>query len=182
MEDEKRKKLSKSLSYWLRHRPEQIGIEIEKDGWTDVQTLLEKGQIPDKGIEFTLEDLKEVVANCDKQRFSFSEDFSKIKANQGHSIEVDIKFHEIVAPPILYHGTVGKFMDSIMKKGLIPGSRHHVHLSKDKETAEKVGARRGTPVVLKINSYKMQDDGYRFYISDNGVYLTDFVPPKYISK
>lgn len=177
MEQEKRKKLSKSLSYWLRHRPEKIGIDLDKEGWTDVSELIERAK-PE--IEFTMDELKEVVALCDKQRFAFSEDFSKIRANQGHSTDVDIKFQEIAAPPILYHGTVEKFMDSIRKTGLVSGGRHHVHLSKDQETAEKVGARRGKPVILKINAMKMQDDGFKFYISENGVYLADFVLPKYI--
>ena len=178
MNKETHTKISKSLSYWLRHRPEAIGIEIGEDGWVDVNDLIEKAQ---KEVEFNLEDLKEVVKNCEKQRFKLSEDFSKIRASQGHSVKVKMDFKEIVAPPILYHGTVNQFVDSIMKKGLIPGKRHHVHLSKDIETATVVGARRGKPVILKIDAKKMQDDWIKFYISDNGVYLTEFVPKKYIS-
>lgn len=177
MENSRREKISKSLSYWLRHRPEKIGIVIGKDGWTDVKELLEKAQ---KEIIFDLEELKEVVASCDKQRFAFSEDFSSIKANQGHSVKVELDFKEIAAPPVLYHGTVKQFIESIKKSGLIPGKRHHVHLSKDTETATKVGKRRGEPIVLKIDAQKMQNDGFRFYISDNGVYLTDVVPKRYI--
>jgi putative RNA 2'-phosphotransferase len=179
MEENRKKQISKSLSYWLRHRPEKVGIILDKEGWTDVVELLEKAKIE---IEFTLEELKEVVETNDKKRFAFSEDFSKIRASQGHSVDVEIKFKEIVAPPVLFHGTVSKYMDSINKKGLIPGNRHHVHLSKDKETAEKVGGRRGVPVILKINSYKMMEDGYKFYISENNVYLTDHVPSKYFLK
>lgn len=179
MEQEKHKKISKNLSYWLRHKPEKIGITLDKEGWTDVAELIEKAKAE---IEFNIEELKEVVAESDKQRFALSEDGTKIRANQGHSVDVKIKFKEIAAPPVLYHGTVGQFMDSINKKGLIPGKRHHVHLSKDKETAEKVGSRRGTAIILKIDSMKMQDDGFRFYISENGVYLTDFVPSKYIKR
>jgi len=178
MNKETHTKISKSLSYWLRHRPEAIGIIISKDGWVDVSDLIEKAQ---KEVEFNLEDLKEVVKNCEKQRFKLSDDFSKIKANQGHSVKVKLDFKEIAAPPVLYHGTVSQFIDSIMKKGLLPGKRHHVHLSKDIETANIVGARRGKPVVLKIDATRMQDEGFRFYISDNGVYLTDSVPKKYIS-
>lgn len=177
MDKNKEIKISKALSYWLRHRPEKIGIKLEKDGWVDVQELLEKSK---SELEFTFEELQEVVKNNDKQRFSFSEDMKKIRANQGHSTDVKIDFKEIAAPPVLFHGTVNQFIDSIKKKGLIPGNRHHVHLSKDKETAEKVGSRRGTPVILNIDAMKMQDDGFKFYISENGVYLTDTVPPKYI--
>lgn len=176
MEESRRTKISKSLSYWLRHRPEVIGIEIKKDGWVDVKDLLEKAQ---KELTFDFNELKEVVDTCDKQRFLLSEDFCEIKANQGHSVDVKIKFREIAAPPVLYHGTVDKFMESIKKKGLIPGNRHHVHLSKDIQTATNVGSRRGHPVILEIDAMKMQDEGFKFYISDNGVYLTEIVPPKY---
>lgn len=177
MDKERQTKISKALSYWLRHRPEKIGITIGNDGWTDVKELIEKAKTE---LLFDFNELKEVVQNCDKQRFSFSEDFCSIKCNQGHSIDVKIKFKEIVAPPLLYHGTVQQFIESIKKKGLIPGKRHHVHLSKDVETATKVGERRGKPIILKIDAKKMQDDGLRFFISDNGVYLADSVPKKYI--
>jgi putative RNA 2'-phosphotransferase len=177
MDKERQQKISKSLSYWLRHRPEVIGIKLDKGGWTDVKELIEKAQ---KEIVFDFNELKEVVQNCDKQRFALSEDFCSIRANQGHSTDVKLEFKEIAAPPVLYHGTVEQFIESIKKKGLIPGKRHHVHLSKDIETATKVGERRGKPIILKINAMKMQDAGYRFYISDNGVYLTDSVPPRYI--
>jgi putative RNA 2'-phosphotransferase len=179
MEDKQIMNLSKSLSYWLRHRPDSIGITLSKEGWTDVQELIEKAK---DEVTITFEDIQEVVDKCDKQRFALSEDLTQIRANQGHNKDVDVKitFKEITAPPVLYHGTVDKFMDSINKKGLIPMNRHHVHLSKDVETASKVGSRRGKPVILVINSQKMQDEGFRFFISENGVYLTETVPPKYI--
>lgn len=177
MDIDKQKKISKSLSYWLRHRPEKIGIKLDSQGWTDVKELMEKA----KGeLLFDFNELKEVVQKCDKQRFSFSDDFCSIRANQGHSTDVKLKFKEIAAPPILYHGTVDKFIEAIKKKGLLPMNRHHVHLSKDEETAIKVGSRRGKPVILKIDAQKMQDAGMIFYISDNGVYLTDSVPKRYI--
>ncbi|HUS50733.1 MAG TPA: RNA 2'-phosphotransferase, partial [Candidatus Paceibacterota bacterium] len=121
MDKDKHKKISKSLSYWLRHRPESIGITLEKDGWTNVNELIEKAK---SEIEFSLDDLKEVVKNCDKQRFKISDDFSEIRASQGHSVDVKINFQEITAPPVLYHGTVNQFIDSIKKKGLLPGKRH----------------------------------------------------------
>jgi putative RNA 2'-phosphotransferase len=178
MDKERHQKISKSLSYWLRHRPEAIGIKLDKGGWTDIKELIEKAQ---KEIVFDFNELKEVVKNCDKQRFALSEDFCSIRASQGHSVEVKIDFKEIAAPPVLYHGTVEQFIESIKKQGLLPGKRHHVHLSKDEETAKKVGERRGKPIILKIDAMKMQDAGYKFYISENGVYLTDSVPKRYIS-
>ncbi len=177
MDKDRHSKISKSISYWLRHRPEKIGITLNDGGWTDVKELIEKAK---KEIVFDFNELKEVVQNCDKQRFSFSEDFCNIRANQGHTVNVKLNFMEIAAPPILYHGTVEQFIDSIKKSGLLPGKRHHVHLSKDIETATKVGARRGKPVILQVDAKKMQDAGFVFYISDNGVYLTDSVPKRYI--
>lgn len=177
MDKDRQTKISKALSYWLRHRPESIGITIGKDGWVSVIELLEKAK---KEIVFDFNELKEVVQSCEKQRFSLSEDFCEIRASQGHTIKVKIKFKEITAPPVLYHGTVDKFIESINKSGLTPQKRHHVHLSKDIKTASVVGGRRGVPVILEINSMKMQDEGYKFYISDNGVYLIDLVPSKYI--
>jgi putative RNA 2'-phosphotransferase len=177
MEKDRHTKISKALSYWLRHRPEKIGITLDEDGWTDITTLIENAK---EEIEFTFEELQEVVANCDKQRFSLSEDLKNIRASQGHSVKIDMKFEEITAPPILYHGTVAQFLESIKKKGLLPMNRHHVHLSSDIETAKKVGARRGKPVILEIDAKTMQDLGFKFFISDNGVYLTDSVPKRYI--
>jgi putative RNA 2'-phosphotransferase len=174
---ERHTKISKSLSYWLRHKPEDIDIVLDKDGWTSVVELIEKAK---SKVYFDFNELKEVVKNCDKQRFSLSEDFTMIRANQGHTTEVEIKFKKVVPPVILYHGTVKEFIDSIKKKGLIPGKRHHVHLSKDRETAEKVGSRRGKPIILEVDCKKMLEDGCEFFISDNGVYLVDIVEPKYI--
>lgn len=168
------KKLSKFLSLILRHNPEKIGITIQEDGWVPVEELLTKGKIE-------LSDLEEVVATSDKKRFSFSEDKTMIRANQGHSVKVKMNFQEKVPPYILYHGTVRKFCGSIMKEGLKKMNRHHVHLSPDKGTAEKVGSRRGAPVILKIHARKMYVDGFKFYVSENGVWLVDEVPSKYIS-
>ena len=177
MEKSRQEKISKFLSYILRHRPEKIGIKLDKEGWVDVKELIEKSK---NEIVFDFNELKYVVQHCDKQRFSLSGDLCEIRACQGHSADVEIKFKEIAAPPILYHGTVNQFLESIQKKGLLPMNRKMVHLSKDEETAKKVGERRGKPIILKINAMKMQDEGYKFYISDNGVYLTEFVPKKHI--
>lgn len=176
---EELKKLSKAMSYWLRHKPEDIGLNISKDGWVDTQELINKGQ---KKMMFNFNDVKQVVQQNDKQRFAMSGDFLKIRANQGHSIEVKIEFQEIIPPVFLYHGTPKKYVDQIFKEGLKKMNRTHVHLSPDIETAAKVGSRRGDFVILKIEAMRMRADGYKIYISENGVYLTDSVPVEYISK
>jgi len=179
MNEDKFKKISKSLSYWLRHHPEDIGIVISSDGWTDIKDLLEKAKLK---LFFDFNDLKYVVQNNDKKRFSLSEDMCRIRANQGHSIPVELGLLEVLPPAILYHGTPNKNVDSILKEGLNKGNRHHCHLSVDEETAAAVGARRGSFAILKIEALRMRADGYKIYISDNGVYLVDEVPAKYIKK
>lgn len=126
--------------------------------------------------------LEKVVADNDKQRFSFSDDGQKIRANQGHSVQVDLKLEPQTPPDILYHGNVERFLESIRQEGLIPGSRQHVHLSADTKTATAVGSRRGKPIILEIAAAQMHRDGYHFFISQNGVWLTDKVPPEYIAK
>jgi putative RNA 2'-phosphotransferase len=178
MTEERFKKISKSLSYWLRHHPEDIGITITKQGWTNVKELLEKSK---EKCLFDFNELKYVVQNNDKKRFSLSDDLCRIRANQGHSIPVELDLLEVLPPKILYHGTPNVNVDSILKEGLHKGNRHHVHLSKDEETAAKVGARRGSFTILKIEALQMRSDGHKVYISDNGVYLVDEVPSKYIS-
>jgi len=181
MNEEKFKKISKSLSFWLRHKPEKINLFISPDGWADVRELIDKSiQYANLVIDFN--ELKYIVQNNDKKRFSFSEDMCKIRANQGHSIDVKIDFLEVLPPSILYHGTPNRNIESILKNGLNKGSRNHVHLSKDEETAAIVGSRRGDFTILKIEALKMRADGYKIYISENGVYLTEYVPPKYITK
>jgi len=179
MEEKRARKISKALSFWLRHKPEDIGIEIGENGWVDVQELLEKAS---EKLHFTFDELKNVVDNNDKKRFSFSEDMFSIRANQGHSTDVKINFEEVKPPAILYHGAPIGVIDSIMKEGLKKMSRHHVHLSVDEDTAAKVGSRRGKFEILEIEAMRMRADGYKIYISDNGVYLTDEVPPKYINR
>lgn len=180
MDKNREKRISKSLSFWLRHNPEDIGITIGNDGWTDIDELIEKAA--DKGVEFTFDELKEVVSNNDKKRFLINEDETLIRANQGHSIEVKMKFNEAVPPQILYHGTPVGVVDLIMKEGLSKMSRHHVHLSPNKETAAIVGSRRGKFEILEIEAMRMRADGYKIYISENGVYLVDEVPVKYIKR
>lgn len=169
---------SKFLSLVLRHQPELIGIVLDDAGWTDVDTLLAKARA--KGTSITRDELVEIVKSSDKQRFALSSDGTRIRANQGHSVEVELDLPPTPPPAVLLHGTVDKFLDSIRKTGLVKGSRHHVHLSADLETASKVGARRGKPVLLEIRADAMADRGHVFYRSANGVWLVDHVPPEFI--
>lgn len=169
---------SKFLSYVLRHRPESIGITLDKQGWVDVSELLAKANAD--GTRITLDELKRIVAENDKKRFVLNDDATRIRAAQGHSVNVDLKLPVKAPPPVLYHGTVGKFVDAIRKEGLRPMNRHDVHLSPDRETATKVATRRGKPVILVIETYPLVRDGYQFRVSDNGVWLVPDVPAKYI--
>ncbi len=169
---------SKFLSYVLRHRPDSIGISLDMEGWADVPELLAEAAVA--GIPISLDELKQIVAQNDKKRFVLSDDAMRIRATQGHSIEVDLKLTVMAPPPVLYHGTVGKFVSDIRKQGLRPMNRHDVHLSPDKETATRVAIRRGKPVILVIETYPMLRDGYQFRVSDNGVWLLPEVPAQYI--
>ncbi|HEY9881786.1 MAG TPA: RNA 2'-phosphotransferase [Leptolyngbyaceae cyanobacterium] len=178
MPKDKFTKTSKFLSLVLRHQPETIGIVLDSAGWVSVSELLQACHT--HGQPLTLAELHEVVANNDKQRFSFSEDGQKIRANQGHSVPVNLGYSPAVPPSILYHGTVERFLPSIKEEGLKKGTRHHVHLSPDEETARRVGGRRGKPVILRIESGEMHQAGYEFFQSENGVWLTDHVPPNYL--
>lgn len=179
MDEKRARKISKALSFWLRHKPEDIGIELGEDGWVDVQELMEKASTK---LHFDFNELKYVVDNNDKKRFSFSEDLCSIRANQGHSTDVKINFEEVKPPTILFHGAPVGVIDAIMKEGLKKMNRHHVHLSPDKETAAKVGSRRGKFEILEIEAMRMRADGHKIYISDNGVYLVDEVPAEYINR
>jgi len=173
-------KISKFLSLILRHKPEEIGITLNSSGWVPVADLLEacnKHTFP-----ISMEELETVVATSDKKRFAFNEDHSMIRANQGHSVEVELGYQPQTPPDILYHGTATRFLSSIVEIGLIKGQRHHVHLSKEVETAIKVGQRHGKAVVLIVKSGQMHRDGHIFYLSENGVWLTDSVPPSYIEE
>lgn len=173
-------KLSVFISLILRHKPSEIGIQLDEHGWANVDELI--NGINNTGRNIDLEILKEIVRTDNKQRYSFNEDKSLIRANQGHSIPVDVELKEQQPPQFLYHGTASRFIDSIMQEGLKPMSRLYVHLSRDVETAMKVGKRHGEPVVLKIRSKEMYDDGIKFYLSENGVWLTDRIDKKYISR
>jgi putative RNA 2'-phosphotransferase len=178
MSPEYLKSLSKFLSLILRHKPEVVGIKLDENGWADVDDLIEGAM--DKGKEMDLPILEAIVASDEKQRYTFNEDKSKIRANQGHSVKVDLELEPVKPPKILYHGTTERFVQSIMLKGIEPRSRNHVHLSEDTETATEVGDRRGDTMIFKVFAGAMFRDGYHFYQSANGVWLTDLVPNKYL--
>ena len=172
-------KLSRFLSFILRHRPEDIGLSLDKNGWADVDELLKA--INRDRRTMTLETLQEIVVTDDKQRYTFSNDGTKIRASQGHSINVDLELTAVEPPDVLYHGTASCLLPSIMKKGLEPQNRQYVHLSSDIETAIKVGSRHGKPVVLTIDAKQMQADGHKFYLSENKVWLTNHVALQYLA-
>lgn len=171
--------LSKTLSYVLRHRPEKFGLGLDAQGWCSVDELL--AAFARRNLELSREQLEHLVAHNDKKRFAFSEDGTKIRASQGHSLEIDLNYQPVRPPEMLYHGTAERFLSSILKEGLQKRRRHHVHLSPDTETALKVGQRHGKPVVLTIQAGRMYADGYLFYCSENGVWLTGEVPPLYLA-
>ena len=171
------KETSKFLSLILRHKPEEIGITLDEHGWANVDELISGIS---KTQKFDMEMLEEIVNTDKKKRYSFNEDKTLIRANQGHSINVDVELEKVEPPEYLYHGTGEKYVSSILQEGLIPKSRLYVHLSPDVSTAETVGKRHGTPVIFTVLSKKMHDDGFDFYKSVNGVWLTKHVPVKYL--
>lgn len=181
MNEQHKKKTSKFLSYVLRHHPELINLNLDENGWANVDELITKSK-RDSYQGLTIEELNEIVETNDKKRFVFNEDKTRIRANQGHSIDINLALIPQKPPEFLYHGTAQSNIDSIFEKGIEKRNRQHVHLSQDIETATKVGMRHGKPVILTINTEKMFDDGIEFYLSENNVWLTDFVDIKYISQ
>lgn len=173
-------KISKYLSKHLRHQPERLGITLEPGGWTPVVGLLDA--CAKNGLRLTRPELDEVVAGNNKQRFSFDQSGTRIRANQGHSVEIDLQLSAVTPPGILYHGTSESAVGAIMREGLRKMRRHHVHLSVDIETATGVGARHGRPVVFAVDSAGMAADGLEFFRSANGVWLTESVPPRYLTR
>ena len=176
------KSTSKFISMILRHKPESIGITLDEHGWADVQELIAGINAADKNARLDMEMLEEIVRTDEKQRYSFNEEHTLIRANQGHSIPVDVELEEVAPPAVLWHGTGEKYVESIDRQGLIPKGRLYVHLSSDQETARKVGARHGKPVLYRIDTAAMAADGYHFYLSVNKVWLTKEVPVKYLCK
>jgi putative RNA 2'-phosphotransferase len=169
---------SKYLCLILRHKPETIGITLDEHGWANVNDLIE-GVNKTHNLDMAM--LEEIVATDNKQRYSFNEDKTKIRANQGHSVDVDVELEEVEPPEVLWHGTGVKYADSIEKDGLIPKSRLYVHLSCNTKTAVEVGSRHGRVMLYCVDAAKMYNDGYKFYRSKNGVWLTKFVPVEYLS-
>lgn len=171
--------LSKFLSLVLRHHPERIGLTLDKAGWVDVEILL--AACAAHGRPMTSEQLYRVVTENDKQRFALSADRTRIRANQGHSVAVELDYAPAIPPDLLFHGTVANVLEGIRQHGLLKRSRQHVHLSASKEVALQVGARRGQPVILEVRAAAMASRGFQFFRSPNGVWLIDHVPSEYLS-
>lgn len=171
--------MSRRLSYVLRHTPDSVGLALDDGGWADVAELL--AALGTHGFALSRARLEQVVSTSDKQRFAFDPAGERIRANQGHSVQVDLQLMAQVPPAVLFHGTVAAALASIRSEGLTARGRHHVHLSADVATARAVGGRRGRPVVLEVDSGRMARKGLAFYRSDNGVWLTDAVPPRYLN-
>jgi putative RNA 2'-phosphotransferase len=172
--------VSKYLAKHLRHAPQELGLTLQPGGWVPVDDLLDAAR--KHGFPISYDELVECVETNDKRRYAFDVSGEMIRANQGHSVEVDLQLEEREPPETFYHGTVERFLPSILEDGLVRGERHHVHLSKDVATARKVGARRDKPVILAVAAGRMHRDGHTFYLSANGVWLTDAVPPRYLAR
>lgn len=170
---------SKFLSYVLRHEPEAIGLELDIDGWASIDNLIAGAAREGRVLDMDL--IRAVVDTSDKKRFSLSEDGLRMRAAQGHSTSlVNLGHVEKEPPELLYHGTATRFLDSIRQKGLVPGSRHHVHLSDNETTATSVGSRHGKPIVLVVEALRMREQGVKFYQADNGVWLTELVVVEFL--
>ncbi|WP_112466373.1 RNA 2'-phosphotransferase [Streptomyces triticisoli] len=176
MDERRTVKVSRYLSAHLRHQPGRIGLTLDEGGWVEIDTLLAAAAA--HGFRISREELDHVVVTNDKRRFAI--EGTRIRASQGHSVEVDLALPAVTPPPYLYHGTVARSLAAIRIEGLRPMNRHDVHLSPDRETATRVGARRGRPVVLAVDAAAMHRDGHVFRVSANGVWLTKAVPPRYL--
>lgn len=172
--------LSKFISLVLRHEPERIGLELDHQGWANVEELV--AAAARHGTALTREKLERIVAENEKQRFAFSDDGQRIRARQGHSVDVDLELAPQIPPDILFHGTATRFLESIRATGLKARSRQHVHLSRDEATAIQVGQRHGKPIVLKVRAGEMHAAGHEFYLSENQVWLTARVPPEFLDE
>lgn len=170
--------LSKFLSFVLRHKPDAVGLRLAKDGWVSVNELITKSHLA--GTTFTREELLHVVESSEKKRFTLSADGRHIRAAQGHSVAVDLGLSPKQPPSTLYHGTTERFLVSILSGGLKRQERQHVHLSIDEATARQVGQRHGRPVVIEVQAGRMHTNGFQFFLAENGVWLTDHVPPDFL--
>lgn len=180
MDNRADRKLSKFLSLVLRHKPKVIGILLDTEGYAQVDDILQGLVL--KGLSVSREELLSVVASSDKQRFALSDDGLRIRANYGHTVDVVLALEPTIPPEFLYHGTASRFAASIMCQGLLKRTRQFVHLSEDRETADKVGRRRGKPAIVQVSSGQMHRDGFVFYRTASGVWLTNRVPPQYLSE
>lgn len=171
-------RISKFLSLVLRHKPETIGIALDDNGWTDVAILLNK--MSESGTPISMDVLRHIVDTNPKKRFAFSDTCDRIRANQGHSVDIELGYQTQLPPEILFHGTGVNSVEAILSSGLQKMQRHHVHLSTDIDTAKNVGQRHGKPAIFKVLAEQMYKDGFAFYMSDNGVWLTGEVPAKYL--
>jgi putative RNA 2'-phosphotransferase len=178
MTDKETIRASKFLSLILRHEPERVGLKLGDAGWVGVEELL--AAVSRNGAALTLDDLKHIVVTSDKKRFAFSDDGQRIRASQGHSVEVDLQYLPQTPPEVLYHGTATRFLDSIRQHGLQKMERHDVHLSAETKVTVQVGGRHGKPVLLTIRAGEMHQAGFSFRCSANGVWLVDHVPPQFI--
>lgn len=169
---------SRFLSLVLRHKPEAIGLILDTEGWVELDNLVSLANA--HGTPITRNIILEIVAACEKKRFALSDDGKRIRANQGHSVSVNLNLEPIEPPPSLFHGTTARFAESIRLHGLVSGSRQHVHLSLTENTAVEVGSRHGKPLVLVVQALDMHQDGFTFFLSDNDVWLTTKVPPRYL--
>jgi len=170
--------ISKTLSFWLRHRPDAAGLTLDPQGWTDTDAIL--SALASEKLDCDWERLLSIVETSDKQRFELSADSSRIRARQGHSVEVALDWPQVDPPEFLYHGTVERFLPAIRAEGLRPMRRHHVHLSPDEATATIVGNRRGKAIILTVRAGDMAADGHAFFLTGNGVWLTDHVPASFL--
>lgn len=170
--------ISKFISFILRHNKGEVDIKVDEHGWCNVEELI--GVVAERNKGFNMAMLERIVAEDSKNRYSFNDDKTLIRANQGHSIAVDLDLKPVKPPTVLYHGTASRFLDNIKKDGIKSMSRNHVHMSDSIENAFNIGKRHGHPIVLEIDTESMYKDKYNFYRSENGVWLTDFVPEKYI--
>jgi putative RNA 2'-phosphotransferase len=173
-------RISKALSFWLRHKPDAARVTLDAQGWTPLDGIL--AALVSEGLAGDIDTLLAVVEQSDKQRFELTPDLGAIRARQGHSVAVDLALEPAEPPPVLYHGTVDRFLDAILAEGLLKMRRHHVHLSPDVETAHRVGARRGKPVILEIDAATMRAEGCVFFVTANRVWLTDAVLPHFLRR
>jgi putative RNA 2'-phosphotransferase len=179
MTQSRRIRVSKFLSKHLRHAPDAIGLSLQPGGWVGVDDLL--AACERAGVSLSRDELREIVSTNDKQRFAFSGDGSRIRASQGHSVDLDLQLEPRIPPALLFHGTAQQFLHAILVRGLLKMRRHHVHLSADRDTATKVGSRRRKPIILEVAAERMHAAGFVFYQSANGVWLVDHAPPHYLS-